>query len=235
MLPDIREFWRRSGNSQIIDDVFETAKRSAGANPKRRDAQIALRRGFTELAKDRARFRNFTKAEQNAITRVAEGGPLERSLIILVNKLADPKRLLTNVTRTGGQTVGTVAATAIGSNLDDQGAAATGVVAASELGGRLPEAIVAAGRALERGLIRRGARNVDLMVRSGGALPPPTPLATETNALVRLGLAGQGSNLAKELEEFSLPAPLDELPDKYTNRSTSIPANKKETSQHRFQ
>lgn len=207
MLPDISEFWRRSGNSQIIDDVFGQAKRRAGTNPKRKDVQIALRRGFLELAKDRARFRNFTKAEQDAIKRVAEGGPLQRFMVRIVNSLADPRKDSTKFAKFGGELIGTTAATTIGNTLDDKGAAAAGVVAATELGSRLPEATVAAGRALERGLIRRGARNVGLMVRSGGALPPPTPLAAETNALLRLGLAGQGTNLAEQFEEFSLPTP----------------------------
>lgn len=202
ILPDIKDFWRRAGNGQIIDDVFETARRKAGPNFKRSEFREALRREFKLLAGDDVRLQGFASGEQGAIRRVANGGPLEKSLVRIVNSLADPSRSSTEFVRFGGEAAGTFAATAIGNTLEDQGAAAAGV-----LGRRLPEATVAAGRALERGLMQRGAKNVGLMVRNGGILPPQTPLAEETSALVRLGLAGQGRNVVERAEEFFLPAP----------------------------
>ena len=207
ILPDIKDFWRRAGNGQIIDDVFETARRKAGPNFKRSEFREALRREFKLLAGDDVRLQGFASGEQGAIRRVANGGPLEKSLVRIVNSLADPSRSSTEFVRFGGEAAGTFAATAIGNTLEDQGAAAAGTAAAGVLGRRLPEATVAAGRALERGLMQRGAKNVGLMVRNGGILPPQTPLAEETSALVRLGLAGQGRNVVERAEEFFLPAP----------------------------
>ena len=81
-----RDLWSRSAKSAEIDELFRKAHVNA-PNFSASGLENAVRTQFRQLARNPKRMRLFTKAEQAAITKVAEGGKLDNALRAL-GKLA---------------------------------------------------------------------------------------------------------------------------------------------------
>lgn len=73
-LVEARDLWSRARKGEVIDELLETARlRGQG---RTLGFEKELRSEFTNLAKNKKRMRGFTKAEQEAIKSVVEGGPI---------------------------------------------------------------------------------------------------------------------------------------------------------------
>jgi len=73
-LVEARDLWSRARKGEVIDELLETARlRGQG---RTLGFERELRSEFTNLAKNKKRMRGFTKAEQEAIKSVVEGGSL---------------------------------------------------------------------------------------------------------------------------------------------------------------
>lgn len=71
-IKNAREAWRRSAKATIIEDALEEAIRR-GVAPTGKEGEI-IRKKFENLYADKKRMRLFSKDEQLAIKRVAQGG-----------------------------------------------------------------------------------------------------------------------------------------------------------------
>jgi len=140
-----RALWARGRKGEIINDLVDRAKTSA-PNFSGSGYENALRTEFRSLAKNKTRMRQFSQLEQNAIKRVARGGPVE-NILRMVGKFA-PTGVVSGVLSGGA------------------GAAIGGPAGAI--------ALPVAGFAARQGATALTARNVslaDALIRSGGKLP----------------------------------------------------------------
>lgn len=74
-----REAWRRNAKATVLEDTLEEALRR-GVSPAGREGEI-IRKKFENLYANKKQMRLFTKEEQEAIKRVAEGGAGLESLL----------------------------------------------------------------------------------------------------------------------------------------------------------
>jgi len=143
-----RDMWRTFRKSEIIENAFEKAKNTVGANYTSADMATALRQQFKSILGNVRTARNFSKAELDIIRGVVRGGPVENALRLL-GKFA-PR--------------GVVSTTLAGS----AGYGAAGPVGAA--------ALLGAGEVGRRAAGSIGVGNAEraaALIRSGGALPPP--------------------------------------------------------------
>lgn len=141
-LQEARSLWSMKAKSDVIAQMFEKAQNSA-PNFSGSGMENAMRTQFRQLANNPRRLRVFTKAEQEAIKKVARGGPLENAMRMM-GKFA-PTGVVSSV-MSGG------AGAAIGGPV--------GAVALPSMG--------LAARQGATALTRRNLNNVDEMIRSGG-------------------------------------------------------------------
>lgn len=191
-LDEIREIWRRAANGEKINDLFENAQRVAGSNSTSRRFAIALRAEFTKLSRDDARMRTFNMDEQASIQRVVNEGGAER-LANVIGGLADQNRFSTDILK---NSLGAASGGFLGGTFGD----VVGGAAGAMIGTTVPSGAGLAARAAANRIIRDRADTAGRVARRGGPRQPQNPAASEASALVRLGLAGQGSDLAKEME-----------------------------------
>lgn len=85
-LSQARGLWSRVRKAEEIEKLIDRAKLSA-PNFSASGFENALRTEFRSLAKNDKRMRRYTKVEQAAIRRVAEGGPVE-NLLRMIGKAA---------------------------------------------------------------------------------------------------------------------------------------------------
>jgi hypothetical protein len=115
-LKEARNFYSRSKKAEELDQLMNRAELSA-PNFSASGMENAIRTEFRSLAKNERRMRRFTKEEQEAIRRVAKGGPVENALRML-GKLA-PTGVVSGALSSGagfmtGGPVGAVALPATG-------------------------------------------------------------------------------------------------------------------------
>ena len=157
-LTTARDLWSRMRKGETIEGLIEKAKNSA-PNFSGSGMENALRTQFRSLANNAKQMRFFSDAEQEAIKKVARGGPVENTLRML----------------------GKFAPTGVVSGVLSGGAGAAmlgtpGAVALPALGWGARQAATA---------MTKG--NVDALgnlVRSGGNLPAPQALAPEVQGLL---------------------------------------------------
>lgn len=154
-LIEARDLWSRTRKVETIEELVSRAELSA-PNFSGSGMENALRTEFRGLAKNARRMRGFTAEEQQAIRRVAQGGPVE-NVLRMVGKLAP---------------TGIVSATLGGG---------AGALLSGALGGAL--AVPAIGAGARYLATRATTRNVDrareLMARGPGArraAPTTAPL-----------------------------------------------------------
>lgn len=164
-LTQARSLWSRMRKGEVVEDLIERAQTSA-PNFSGSGYENALRTEFRSLAKNRSKMRGFTEAEQEAIRRVAKGGPLENTLRML-GKFA-PTGVVSSVL---------------------SGGAGYGV------GGPIGMAVLpAAGFAARQGataLTARNARQAGELMRSGGQLPALGRMSPQDQAILRALMIGQ--------------------------------------------
>lgn len=149
MLSGARDAWSRMARSESIQEAIEKAGIRAGQFSGS-GFENALRTQFRQIAMNNKRMRGFSKAEQEAIKKVASGGPIDNAFRYL-GKLAP-----TGVVPTGaGVTLGYAAA-------GPAGAAAV-------------PAIGLASRRVATHMTKRNADDVGEMVRRGMANPKTQP------------------------------------------------------------
>jgi hypothetical protein len=73
-LKEARSMWAMTRKQETIEGIISNAQLQATG------FENGLRVGFRSLAKNKKAMRNFTQAEQEAIRRVAIGGPVENAL-----------------------------------------------------------------------------------------------------------------------------------------------------------
>jgi hypothetical protein len=77
-----RDLWSRMRKAEVVQDMMEKAENSA-PNFSGSGMENAVRTQFRQLANNKKQMRQFSKAEQRAIRRVARGGPIENTLRML--------------------------------------------------------------------------------------------------------------------------------------------------------
>jgi hypothetical protein len=169
-LSTARGLWARARKADTIETMIERARERAGQYSQS-GMENALRTEFRQLAMNPKRIRGFSKAEQDAIKKVARGGPVENALRLL-GKFAPRGVVSTGISGGIGYTMG-----------GPLGSAA--LMGAGEIGKRTA------------GVMTRG--NADLaaaLMRSGGQLPQAR-LSGPQDALIRaliVGSSQQGPN-----------------------------------------
>jgi len=103
-LNQARDAWSRMRKSDVVDELMRRAELSA-PNFSGSGMENAVRTEFRALAKNQARMRVFSPAEQEAITRVARGGPIENTLRML-GKFAPTGSLSTTLSAGSGFALG---------------------------------------------------------------------------------------------------------------------------------
>lgn len=144
-LKEARELYSRTKKAEEINTLVQRATDSA-ANFSGSGMENALRTEFRNLAKNEKRMRRFTKEEQAAIRKVAQGGKLENSM----------------------RFIGKFAPTGVVSGVLSGG---FGALVAGPFGAALPAAGVA-GRHVATKLTRRNADAAEALMRRG---PPSKP------------------------------------------------------------
>lgn len=81
-LNEARDAWSRMRKSDVVDELMRRAELSA-PNFSGSGMENAVRTEFRALAKNQNRMRVFSPQERAAITRVAQGGPVENTLRLL--------------------------------------------------------------------------------------------------------------------------------------------------------
>jgi hypothetical protein len=186
-LKEARGLWSRARKADIIDEMMRRAELSA-PNFSASGMENAIRTEFRALAKNERRFKRFTKEEQEAITRVAQGGPLENTL-----------RFLGKAAPTG------VVSTTLGTGL--------GFLAGGPAGAAAVPAIGGLSRLGARQLTTRNANAVNELVRRGPLgdnFLSETPLRQNT---VGSNLASSVPAPAARFGTPARPVPLYESPD----------------------
>jgi hypothetical protein len=150
-LREARNFYSRAKKAEELDKLVERAELSA-PNFSASGMENALRTEFRALAKNDRRLRRFTKEEQEAIRRVAKGGPMENTLRML----------------------GKLAPTGVVSGALSSGA---GFVTGGPLGAVALPAAGAAARYAATQMTLRNAAMANELVRRGPLTPPPSPFS----------------------------------------------------------
>ena len=111
-----REAWRRNAKATVLEDTLEEALRR-GVSPTGREGEI-IRKKFENLYANKKQMRLFSKEEQEAIKRVAEGGAGLESLLNFTARF-NPQRgqLVTGGLLAGATQSPTVAATIAGAGI----------------------------------------------------------------------------------------------------------------------
>lgn len=163
-LSGARDLWGRMRRSETIEGLIDSAKLSA-SQFSGSGYENALRTQFRALAKNDKRMRGFSGEEQDAIRKVAQGGPIENVLRFL-GKLS-PSGVISGAAGTGA------------------GYAMGGPVGAA--------ALPAAGWLARQGATAMTGANANraaLLARSGGQLPAPQSLSPQQQALIQALLRG---------------------------------------------
>jgi hypothetical protein len=141
-LKEARSLWSMKAKSDVIAEMMEKAQNSA-PNFSGSGMENAMRTQFRQLANNPKRLRVFTPAEQEAIKKVARGGPIENALR-MVGKFAPTGIVSTALSGGAGAAIGGPA----------------GAVALPTIGMAAREGATA--------MTGRNIANVDQMIRSGG-------------------------------------------------------------------
>lgn len=99
-LTQARNLWSRAAKADTLDQLMNRAELSA-PNFSGSGMENAVRTEFRALAKNPRRMRLFTSGEQDAIRRVAQGGPVENTLRML-GKLAPTGSVSTAISAGAG-------------------------------------------------------------------------------------------------------------------------------------
>ncbi len=179
-LKEARDLWSRARKADVLDELMRRAELSA-PNFSASGMENAIRTEFRALAKNERRFKRFTKEEQEAITRVAKGGPVENGL-----------RMLGKLAPTG------VVSTALGTGL--------GFLAGGPAGAALLPAAGGLSRLGAKNLTLRNANAANELVRRGPQGQNPLsgrPPLTGNNAAARGAVPAVGVGNA--------PSPLSQV------------------------
>lgn len=158
---EARDLWSRARKGEIVENLVERAKTSA-PNFSGSGMENALRTEFRALAKNPKAMRQFTKAEQEAIKKVARGGPVENTLRML-GKFA-PTGIVSSAL-SGGVGYG------VGGPLGAVAVPAAGYVA----------------RNAATAMTQNNVAKLGDLVRSGGRAIPPRPLTPAQNIAFQSG------------------------------------------------
>lgn len=146
-----RDLWSRSAKLDTISKLVDRAEISA-PNFSGSGMENALRTEFRALAKNERKMRTFTPQEQNAIKKVARGGVLE------------------NTARAGGKLAPTgIVPFALGGGVGAAAGTALGI--GPFAGATAAQAIGFGARQLATKLTLRNVKQMEDLVRSGGATP----------------------------------------------------------------
>lgn len=125
LLKDARELHRRFKKSEMIDDILNRSDITGDVNYTQAGQELAIRREFAKIAKDKDQMKFFTKEEQTAILNIVKPGPRQKFLINL-GKLDPSRGGMAAALSTGiGGGLGGVAGAAIG-GIPGAGAGAIG-------------------------------------------------------------------------------------------------------------
>lgn len=178
LIREARNLWSRMRKGEVVEGLLERAANRA-QQFSGSGLENAIRTEFRNLAQNAKRMRVFTKAEQNAIRKVARGGTMENALRML-GKFAP--RGIVSTTLGGGA----------GYMLGGPAGSAALLLAAE------------AGRAGATVLTKRNARLASELMRRGAPAAvrraSPTATAATRNLLMRGGAAAAGQ-AARELPE----------------------------------
>jgi len=168
-----RDLWSRFRKAEVVEGLVERARTRAAGQFSGSGFENALRTEFRQLALNERRMRTFTREEQEAIRRVANGGKLE-NFMRFIGRFA-PTGV---VSAAGGAYLGGTIGGTLGGTV---GAAA------------LP-AIGLGARGVATAMTNRNAQAVSDLIRSGGVMPPPSLTPGQLSALqgMLLGGAEQG-------------------------------------------
>lgn len=86
-LKEARSLYSKSKKSDVIEDIIDNAKITAGANYTQSGLENALRQELKSLAKNKKRLAGFSATEQEAIKAAAMGGNMQ-NFLRYVGKLA---------------------------------------------------------------------------------------------------------------------------------------------------
>lgn len=156
-LKEARNLYSRRMKAEELDKLMERAELSA-PNFSASGMENAIRTEFRALAKNDRRMRRFTKEEQEAIRRVAKGGPVENTL-----------RMLGKFAPTGTVSTGLSAGTGF---LAGGPIGAVALPAAGLVGRYLASRLTAKNAAGANELVRRGPLRAEL---PGGITPVLSP------------------------------------------------------------
>jgi len=146
-LKEARSLYSRAKKAEELDNLMERAELSA-PNFSGSGMENAIRTEFRNLAKNERRMRRFTREEQEAIKRVAKGGPVENTLRML----------------------GKLAPTGVVSSALSSGA---GFVTGGPIGAVAFPAAGALGRYMASRMTAGNAARANELVRRGPPLPQP--------------------------------------------------------------
>jgi hypothetical protein len=165
-LKEARDLWARGSKGEIIDSVIQRAKDSS-SQFSGSGYENALRTQFRQLAKNERAMRRFSKDEQAAIRKVADGGPVENTL-----------RMMGKLAPTG------VVSGGIGATLGYSVAGPAGAVAVPAAG--------AAARVGATAMTARNAKRASEFMRRGGPAPSvPIPAEPAYDAAISATLGRQ--------------------------------------------
>jgi hypothetical protein len=165
-LNQARDLWSRARKGEIIDDLLDRAKIRASQFSGSGE-ENAIRTEFRQIAMNPKKMRGFTEDEQDAIRRVAMGGPIE-NFLRMVGKFAP----------TG------VVSSALSGGIGYGAGGPIGAVVLPTVGFGARQAATA--------MTRNNVNAVSDLVRSGGSLPS-APLSDWQLAALRAALIGEAN------------------------------------------
>jgi hypothetical protein len=160
-----RDLWSRGKKGEIFETLFEKAENSA-PNFSGSGYENAVRTRFRGLANNDKAMRGFSEAEQDAIRKVARGGPVENTL-----------RMAGKFAPTG------IVSTGMSGGIGYQLGGPVGALALPAMGGAARKAATA--------MTSRNAQLADALVRSGGQMPAPQ-LSGAQRAMIEMLLQEAG-------------------------------------------
>ena len=108
-----RDTWKLAKKSEILEDLFDSAKLRAEGNYTQSGMENALRRKLINLADNKKQMRAFTQDEQKAIRSAAEGGSIQ-NLYRNIGKYATKSPLPTGIGAGMGAYAGSAIAGPVG-------------------------------------------------------------------------------------------------------------------------
>jgi hypothetical protein len=160
-----RDLWSRGKKGEIFETLFEKAENSAPTFSGS-GYENAVRTRFRGLANNDKAMRGFSEAEQDAIRKVARGGPVENTL-----------RMAGKFAPTG------IVSTGMSGGIGYQLGGPVGALALPAMGGAARKAATA--------MTSRNAQLADALVRSGGQMPAPQ-LSGAQRAMIEMLLQEAG-------------------------------------------